>query len=163
MVCLLQLSEQLHSSRWVQAQVRALLICDITTAAPWELIPNARQQLPAIRIDREELRAETHFCVCSCADSSLFFPPFFAWLCSRWSGVNNDIFHIGQMIVWSMLLWSLWSISSKRRCWTQTGEAIHHTHSQKKKKGTAKERKLQDVRLFVFRNHPFCGLASICI
>lgn len=77
MVCLLQLSEQLHSSWWVQAQVRALLICDITTAAPWELIPNARQQLPAIRIDREELRAETHFCVCSCADSSLFFPSVF--------------------------------------------------------------------------------------
>lgn len=32
MVCLLQLSEQLHFNWWVQAQVRAVLICDITTA-----------------------------------------------------------------------------------------------------------------------------------
>lgn len=38
------------------------------------------------------------------------------------------------MIVWSVLLWSLWSISSKRTCWTQTGEAIRHTHFQKRKK-----------------------------
>lgn len=92
MVCLLQLSEQLHFSRWVQAQVRALLICDITTAAPWEFIPNAQQQLPgaAIRID-EELRAETTLlCVLACGFIPLFFPRFFARLCSRWSSVNND-------------------------------------------------------------------------
>lgn len=31
-VCLLQLSEQLHFIWWVQAQVRAVLICDITTS-----------------------------------------------------------------------------------------------------------------------------------
>lgn len=140
MVCLLQLSEQLHSSRWVQAQVRAVLICDITTALRWELIPNApKKQLPgaAIRLERrgEEPYAESHSFMCSHV-ARPFFGAFRAASltsvkCKRFS--SQMLLHVRQMIVFRTLLWSLQSGSSKQMYWTQTGEAIRHAHFHTRK------------------------------
>lgn len=187
MVCLLQLSEQLHFNWWVQAQVRVVLICDITTATQWELISLTLKTtmrywdlalVTYCNLDQTTRRgvicwSDIALCAHVCAR---VLKDFFCWFFFTLFTLHVALVMLVKCKQWCFFFqafsafdrWlfgvcsSVVSSSHKWMYWTQTGEAICNTHFNEKKKWCQGKQTSSNVCL-CFRDYPFCSMGSICI